>query len=186
MKNLELRDESLILRRARKSEAPLLSRAVRDSVAELAPYLPWASDAYDVETARAFLDYSREEATARRGNHLSIFDAENGELIGGVGLMLRPIFESAELGYWVASTRSGAGIATQASGLLMEYAFERLALRRISLTCDVDNAGSRRVAEKLGMRREGRMLEYARQDGVSRDHYLYAVLAREFRPSVRG
>jgi RimJ/RimL family protein N-acetyltransferase len=186
VKNLELRDESLILRRARKSEAPLLSQAVRDSLAELAPYLPWASEAYDVEVARAFLDYSREEAQAARGNHLSIFDVQSGELIGGVGLMMRPTFESAELGYWIASRRSGEGIATQASGLLMEYGFSRLALRRISLTCDVENAGSRRVAEKLGMRREGRMVEYARQDGVSHDHYLYAILATEFRPASRG
>ncbi len=186
MRTLELRDENLILRRARMSEAPLLSQTVRDSLAELAPFLPWANESYDVETARAFLDYSREEAQAGRGDHLSIFDAENGALIGGVGLMLRPIFESAELGYWVCSRRSGEGIATQASGLLMEYGFGRLALRRISLTCDVDNAASRRVADKLGMRREGHMLEYARQDGESRDHYLYAILATEFRPASRA
>lgn len=186
MKEVQLRDELLCLRRARMSEAPALARAVRLSLDELAPYLPWATPAYDVAAAREFLEFSREEARRSRGLHLNVFDVERDELIGGVGLMLRPGNQSGELGYWLRSDLAGQGLATHAAGLLAEYGFGPLRLRRLYLTCDVANRGSRRVAEKLGMRREGRLRSFMLHHGEARDHYLYAVLAEEFKPAFRG
>lgn len=186
MKNLRLSDGPLELRRARMSEAPLLAAAVRGSLETLAPYLPWATADYNVEAARAFLEYSHEEASAGRGQHLSIFDSASGELLGGVAFMFKPLRETAELGYWVRGDRAGRGIATQASGLLMEDCLRREGLRRVYLTCDVKNLASRRVAEKLGMKREGRLREYILHDGLPRDHHLYAILARDFKPAFRS
>ncbi len=186
MSQLQLANEFLELRRARMSEAPLLARAVRESLADLAPFLPWATEDYDVEAARAFLEFSREESKAGRGEHLNVFEVESGELLGGVGIMFRRLHQSAELGYWMRSDRAGEGIATEASELIVEHAFDEMALRRVYLTCDVDNLGSRRVAEKLGMRREGRLKEFTLHHDESRDHYLYALLAREFKPAFRG
>jgi RimJ/RimL family protein N-acetyltransferase len=186
VKNVEIADDLLCLRRARMSEAPLLARAVQDSLSELEAYLPWASPDYDVRAARDFLDFAREQARNDRGFHLNVFGVADGQLIGGVGLMLRPVNQSAELGYWVRSDRAGQGLATHAASLLLREAIGRLALRRVYLTCDVKNRGSRRVAEKLGMRREGRLRGYFLIHGQSRDHYLYALLASEFRPSFVG
>lgn len=186
MRHLKLGDEDLELRRARMSEAPLLARAVRDSLPELGEFLPWADASYDAEVARGFLRFCAEQAKAERSQHLSIFGCEDGALLGGVSLDFRRAFQSAELGYWVRSDRAGAGIATQAAGLMMAAGFERFGLRRIFLTCDVANRGSRRVAEKLGMRREGRLREYVLRGEEPRDHHLYALLAREFRPAHRG
>jgi ribosomal-protein-serine acetyltransferase len=186
MKELQLRDDTVWLRRARMSEAPQLAHAVQLSLTELAPYLPWAAADYDVVAARLFLDFAREEARQRRGLHLSVFDAESEALLGGVGLMLRPATQSGELGYWMRSDRAGQGLATHAAGLLLEHAFGPLALRRVCLTCDVANRGSRRVAEKLGMRREGRLRSFMLHHGEAKDHYLYAILAAEFRPGFRG
>ncbi len=186
MKELQLRDEVVWLRRARMAEAPQLARAVQLSLPELAPYLPWATAGYDVIAAREFLEFAREEARGRRGLHLSVFDAESEALLGGVALMLRPATQSGELGYWLRSDEAGQGLATQAAGLLLAHAFGPLALRRVCLTCDVANRGSRRVAEKLGMRREGRLRAFMLHRGEARDHYLYAILAAEFRPGFRG
>lgn len=186
MSQLRVASEFLDLRRGRMSEAPLLARAVRESLDELGPFLPWATADYDVEAARAFLEFSKEESKAGRGEHLNIFDVESGELLGGVGLMFRRLHQSTELGYWVRSDRAGEGIGTEASELIMEHAFVDMEMRRVYLTCDVDNHASRRVAEKLGMRREGRLKEFALHHGEPRDHYLYALLAREFKPAFRG
>jgi RimJ/RimL family protein N-acetyltransferase len=181
MKPLEIHDEEICLRRAGVSEARLLQKAVHDSVPELERYLPWANWDYDLQAARDFLAFSREEERCGRGLHLSIFHLERMELIGGVGLMIRPTLMQAELGYWIRTGFSRQGYTTDASALLIDYGFQRLDLRRIYLTCDVKNRGSRRVAEKLGMRREGRLREYMEQEGQANDHFLYAILAREFR-----
>ena len=47
---------------------------------------------------------------------------------------------------------------------------------------DTRNAGSYAIMEKLGMRREGTILQnQPSRDGGWRDTYLYAVLASEWR-----
>jgi len=182
MSPLELCDGELILRRARVSESRQLTRAVQASLPELGPYLPWATPDYDFDAARAFLDFARAEDLAGRGLHLSIFLAAGGELIGGVGLLNKPIPDQAEIGYWVHSQHAGQGYATQASAMLIGHGFKKLSLRRVYLTCDVKNRASQRVAEKLGMHREGRLREYLECQGRVSDHYLYSLLKREFVP----
>lgn len=63
---------------------------------------------------------------------------------------------STEFGlyYAVSPARQGQGIATEAAGLLVAYAFERLNLERIIATTSYENLASTRVMEKLGMRIE--------------------------------
>jgi RimJ/RimL family protein N-acetyltransferase len=180
MKNVEISNGELLLRRAKMSEARFLAQAVRSSLKELAPFLPWATPAYDLDAARAFLEYAYKEEKEHRGFHISIFLERSGELIGGVGLMLKAIPDHAEIGYWIRSDQAGKGYASQASFLIMEHGFRALELRRIYLTCDVANRASRRVAEKLGMRKEGRLKDYLECLGRATDHFLYAILRDEF------
>ncbi len=180
MRPIEIRDERLCLRRARNSEARLLVDAVKESQPELYRYLPWATSDYDVIAARAFLDYSYEEEKGERGVHLSVFSADGGRLMGGVGLAFRPIMQHGELGYWMRNSCAGEGHSTHASRMIMDWAFRKLELRRINLVCDVDNDASRRIAEKLRMRKEGLLKEYLVTARGPRDHHLYAVLRDEF------
>ncbi|MCP4550303.1 MAG: GNAT family N-acetyltransferase [bacterium] len=181
MKAVEMNDGEILLRRGLLSEARLLVDAVQCSYPEMERYLPWASVGYDLEAAREFLSFAREEERTARGLHLSVFHLASGELIGGVGLMMRSHAGHAELGYWLRTDFSGRGYTTDASALLLDYGFSRLGLRRVFLTCDVANKGSRRVAEKLGMRREGRLREYLVHEDRPRDHWHYAILAHEFK-----
>jgi RimJ/RimL family protein N-acetyltransferase len=61
----------------------------------------------------------------------------------------------AELGYCVAPTARGRGVATQAVGLLTRWGVDELDLERIELLIDVANPGSEKVAERCGYTREG-------------------------------
>ena len=181
MGSVEIRDERLCLRRLRNSEARLLMEAVRESQRELFRYLPWATPDYNMIAARAFMDYSYEEERLDRGYHLSIFDADGRRLLGGIGLMLRPLLQHGEIGYWMRAGSTGRGLATHASRMIMDWGFRTFDLRRITLTCDVTNAASSRIAEKLGMRQEGVMREYLVTAEGAGDHYLYAILDHEHR-----
>jgi len=182
MKALALETESLVLRSLLMSDAPGLVRAVQLSVETLSPYLHWASEHYDLEMARAFVRFAREGREKRREQHLGIFDRAGGEFIGMVGLMRigAPVL-GFEIGYWMRADREGRGLMTEAVRRLIAHAFEDLEAHRVWLNCEVRNRASRRVAEKLGMRREGRVKAFLIDaEGKPRDHYLYGLLKREF------
>jgi RimJ/RimL family protein N-acetyltransferase len=78
------------------------------------------------------------------------------ELVGRAGLWRPPDWPGLELGWTVARPHWGKGYAGEAASPAMDWARGELgADHLISLIAD-DNVRSQRVAEKLGMRQEGR------------------------------
>ena len=74
-----------------------------------------------------------------------------------VGLVV-PRFEAhftpaVEIGWRLAAAHWGRGYATEAARAVLAYGFEQLALPEIVSFTTVANVRSRRVMEKLGMRR---------------------------------
>ena len=86
---------------------------------------------------------------------------------------------TGDVGYSIACAYWRQGIGTEAARAMLSAGFEVLKLRRIWAECDVRNAGSWGIMEKLGMHREA----HFRQDRPARDgwrdSYLYAMLADE-------
>ena len=86
----------------------------------------------------------------------------------GLGLLLpMPDGVDVEVGYRLARTSWGRGIATEATSALIDYAFATLDLPRIVAVVYTDNRASRRVLDKLGFVHQG-LREYK---GVSVEHY---------------
>jgi RimJ/RimL family protein N-acetyltransferase len=56
-----------------------------------------------------------------------------------------------ELGYRIARPYWGQGLATEAAGAAVRYAFDQLMLERVVSSIDGKNTASIRVAEKIGM-----------------------------------
>jgi ribosomal-protein-alanine N-acetyltransferase len=82
----------------------------------------------------------------------------------------------AEIAFNVARSRWGRGIASEAARLVLRYSFEHFGLNRVEATCMPGNTASRRVLEKLGMQREGRLRRsHLRHDGFH-DMDLYSIL----------
>lgn len=154
--NLQLTDGNLALRPPRSEDAPALTAAVRESLAELQPWLEWATQAYDEASALRWLEFvqlARERAAAF---HFAITDAASGEYIGNCGLDgLNPKQRSCNLGYWVRTTRTGQGIASRAARLAARFAFESLGLLRVEIVIANANQASQRAAQKAGARYEG-------------------------------
>lgn len=78
-----------------------------------------------------------------------------------VGLGLAPEIDreagELELGYIVARSARGRGVATELLRRLTEWAFADAGALRIRLIIDVDNAASARAAQRCGYVREGVM-----------------------------
>jgi RimJ/RimL family protein N-acetyltransferase len=79
-----------------------------------------------------------------------------GEFIGTVGLTPNPRERSAELGYYVARSRWGIGIVTEAARAVVDHGFHGLGLEFLTSGHFTDNPASGRVLGKLGFVEVGR------------------------------
>jgi RimJ/RimL family protein N-acetyltransferase len=102
--------------------------------------------------------------------------ADDDAVLGNISLSVNPERESGELGYWTTPQARGAGVTSAAARLVRDWAFDDLGLQRLEVTTDVDNIGSQRVAQALGMRREGLMRGYLTARDRRTDDLLYAML----------
>lgn len=103
------------------------------------------------------------------------------KVIGSVSLWIDDSENrTAGFGYAFNRTYWGQGYGTEAARALLTAGFGRLKLHRIWATCDVRNHASRKLMERLGMRREAHYLRDKFQKGEWRDSYLYAILKDEW------
>ena len=103
-----------------------------------------------------------------------------------LGLALVPRIErearTVELGYIVAPSARGRGVATVALGLLTEWALEELRVLRIELLIGHANEGSKRVAERNGYHREGLLRSFHVKQDVRDDVEIWSRLSTDPAP----
>jgi ribosomal-protein-alanine N-acetyltransferase len=103
----------------------------------------------------------------------------DGRLLGHCGLMLEPTSGAVEVGYAIARPYWGQGLATEGARASLSYGFERVGLDRIIALAAPENAASRRVMEKVGMRFEGLSTDYYHGLELA----LYGISRQEFAQS---
>jgi ribosomal-protein-alanine N-acetyltransferase len=104
---------------------------------------------------------------------------EQNRVIGSISLNAI-VGGTARMGFILSKEHHGRGYATEAVGAAVAHGFNDLGLHRITLHIDPENAASRRVAEKLGFRQEGRMRESFPIGDTFRDELVFGLLAREW------
>ncbi len=149
--------------------ALLADRSIADGVLHL-PYPYTESDARD------WIGTHAAGCTAGASLHWAIQLRHPSRLIGAIGLSLSGTHERGELGYWVGVAHQGRGHASEAACAVVGYAFERLGLHRVTAHHMAWNAGSGRVLEKAGLRREGLLREHILKNGRFVDAVLYGAL----------
>lgn len=150
---LRLVGERVVLRPLTGGDAGAMFRIASDL--EVVRYLPW-SPTPSPEAARPYLEEQEEMRRRGEGLGLAVLLRETGEMVGSTQLMnLRAVRGQGEMGYLLDRALWGRGIMTEAARLTLSHAFSTLRLSRVLAFADVDNAGSRRVLEKVGMREWG-------------------------------
>jgi ribosomal-protein-alanine N-acetyltransferase len=135
----------------------------------------------EAEQARRLADdIERARSVPRPDYYLAVVVAGTEALIGFVRIGLGT-HRSGELGYAIRKDHWHRGYATEAAGVMVDFAFTRLGLHRIFAATGPDNAASRAVLERLGFRYEGRMRDHVFTNGAWRDSLIYAVLDHEWR-----
>ena len=172
---MELTDGTLVIRPPEDSDAAEVLAAVRCSLAELSPWMPWATPAYDEANT---LGWIRRELG--HGEHPFVMVAGDRGIVGACGIN-RPdeLNRFANLGYWVRTDTTGHGYATRATRLLAQYGFEHVGLARIEIVMSVENVPSRRVAERVGALHEGVMRRRLLLHRRHHDAHLYSLVATD-------
>ncbi|WP_438496332.1 GNAT family N-acetyltransferase [Paenibacillus sp. IHBB 3054] len=148
--------ERLLIRAPHWGDGLAVNEAVKESIEELRPWMPWANKVPTIEESEASIRRSRLEFLERTDLRLLLFRKETGELIGSSGLH-RIDWQSRkfEIGYWVHSAFARQGYITEAVDAITKYAIQELQANRIEIRCDSRNVQSARIAERSGFTLEG-------------------------------
>ncbi len=183
MTDLALETPRLRLRPLTVPDAEALWPYVSDP--ELPYHMTWEAHR-DLSETREFLRHcetSRAEGSTATWGLLD----HHGCMVGIVGLhdITRQVRawrrDTAELGYWIGPPHQNKGYVTEASRAVVDAAFDRLGLHKVTVGCIVDNLRSRRVIEKLGFRLVGTQRDHAYRHDRWWDHCCYEITAPEWR-----
>jgi len=112
-----------------------------------------------------------------------------GEMIGDVMLFWHSRRDAGgELGYVFNPDFGGRGYATEAAEAVLRLGFDGLGLHRIVARVDERNGPSARLARRLGMRQEARLVENEFFKGEWSTELDFAMLDEEWRrqPGAAG
>lgn len=170
----ELTTERLLLRAPELSDAPEVLVFRGDPAVQRFNDEPLQT----VAEAATFIEFLRDEIAADQRRHWAIVFEDT--VVGLIGLHAwQQHHRRAELGYDMARTHWGRGIAFESARAVIEYGFGAMALHRIQAHTIADNHRSVRLLERLGFQREGTLREFSLEDdGAYHDSAVYGLLSR--------
>jgi RimJ/RimL family protein N-acetyltransferase len=172
-----LQRDGVVLRRLRARDAAPFAQAFREDPA-LGTLIGADEDPTEAGVRRFI---ARQPRMRARGEFLglAVTDATGRPFLGHV--MLHTVdfkHGRAEIGYWLVPAARGRGTGKAAVSLLVEWAFEHLALHRLEITTTPDNAPARALAASLGFVEEGVMRGRNLERGRRVDVVLLARLRK--------
>ncbi|MBE6054852.1 MAG: GNAT family N-acetyltransferase [Clostridium sartagoforme] len=172
----ELETDRLVIRKFREGDGEdLYEYLSNEEVVKFEPYKTFSREQA----------YAEAERRSGDNNFLAVC-LKNGKLIGNL-YFHKDSFETYEVGYVFNRNYWGNGYATEALKALIKYAFEELGVRRIIAMCDPKNHNSWKLLERVGMRREGTLLQNVyfftdeNNNPIWKDTYEYAMLKDEYK-----
>jgi len=159
-------------------DAPVLAELVRTNRDFLAPWEPVRGEAYFTDTGqRAAVAVALDEHGRGRSLPCVILDGD-GAVVGRVNIsnIVRGAAQSGNLGYWMAESAGGRGVATAAVRDIIRIAFGELGLHRVQADTLVRNVASQRVLARNGFIRIGLAPRYLKIAGRWQDCILHQLV----------
>ena len=155
-KNAILTGKNVVLRPYCEKNGKSIYHAVRESVSDLSRWMPWCHENYSLNDHKKWSETRQKQWDFGIEYDFVIFKPESSMPLGICGLNnFDRQNKRANLGYWVRSSQTGQGLAGAAAHLTAGFGFNTLNLNRIEILIAEENIHSHRVAEKLGLTREG-------------------------------
>jgi len=143
--------ERLTLRAPRAGDGAELNAAIRESIEELRPWMPWAQTVPTPEDSEANIRLAAAQFATREDLRLLLFLKGTGTLVGSSGLhRINLSVPCVEIGYWVRTPYAGRGYMTEAVRGITAFARDQVRARRVEIRMADTNTRSWRVAERAG------------------------------------
>jgi len=167
-----IKTEKFILRPYRKEDQDSLVKNINNKkIARNTLYIPYP---YKASNARSWINYNLKLDKKKKKEEINFVIDIGGEVAGSIGLRKIKAGHMAEMGYWMGEKYRGQGIMTSVLKEITKYGFNQLKLRRMEIRIFPFNHASRRVAEKVGYRCEGRMRKDIIKNKKFEDTLLFA------------
>lgn len=146
---------------------------------EVTRYLETGKFPSTLQSIQKFLDRFSESST---DVILAIVDSSTDKHIGNVTVnRINWIHRTADTGIMIGNGEyHGKGYGFEAWSLILEYAFERLGLRRITAGVIEGHTASIALLKKMGFKEEGISRKHALVEGQYRDAVKFGLLIEDF------
>jgi len=179
-KDGRLTDGVMTLRPYRVSDIDSVYEAVRESIPELSVWMSWCHPDYSIEETGTWIESQPDKWEKGAEYNFAISHNTGSLCLGGCGLnVIDHDCGIANLGYWVRTSQTNKGIATAATLLTAQFAFNELKLNRVELTIAVDNQASLRVADKAGATREGILRNRVMKNDTPSDAVVFSFIPQD-------
>ncbi len=161
----------------------VVNKAIRESIAELSKWLPFAQEIPPVEETESNLRNAHIKFLARESFRFLIFHKETDEYIGTSSIHnIDWEVKSGDIGYWIDKKYSGNGYMTEAIKRLTDLGMNQLGFNRLEIRCEAANVKSQAIPEKLGFKLEAVLKnEDLSADGKTlTDTYVYGMIMKDY------
>jgi RimJ/RimL family protein N-acetyltransferase len=166
--------DGFVLRAWELGDLPLVREASDDDYIPLITTVP---QPYSQAAGEAFVQRQWERAAGGGGYPFVIERVEDGRPLGMIGLWLRDVDHGrASIGYWLAGSARGQGVAAKALRTVADWALGELRIPRLQLYVETWNTGSQRTAERVGFQREGLLRSWMQVGEERRDMIMYSMV----------
>ncbi|MCA0456024.1 MAG: GNAT family N-acetyltransferase [Chloroflexi bacterium] len=174
--------ERLIIRAPRAGDGAAVNEAVRESLDNLRPWMPWADHEPELEESEESVRRGAARWILREDLWLLLFRKSDGLYVGGSGLhRMDWSVPSFEIGYWVRKSLEGQGYVTEAVKAITDIAFMAVSAERVEIRCDTRNERSAAVAKRAGYMLEATLHHDGRDpNGDLRDTYIFGMTQRQY------
>lgn len=167
------------LRLVEDRHVPSVYECVRRNIAHLNPWMPWATEPYELAATKAWQQASLNRFANNNGFDAGVFEA--GEFKGVIGLhAIDWPNRKTSIGYWLDASLVGRGVMTAACRAVIDHVFGELGLNRVEIRCAPANVRSRRIPQRLGFVEEGVARQVERHGDKYLDLVVYSMLAADW------
>src|SRR5258707_2254607 len=172
-------DAEIELRLCEEADATELFGLTERNRGHLRQWLPWVDYTTVLTDSLRFVRNSARRYLENEGFDMGIH--YRGRLVGVIGFHAVDWPDrKVEVGYWLGADFQGHGVMTRACRSMLDYAFRKLLLNRVTILCATGNTHSRAIPERLGFVQEGTLRDGQWLYDTFFDLVVYSMLAREW------
>ncbi|OLO38939.1 GNAT family N-acetyltransferase [Alkalihalophilus pseudofirmus] len=131
---------------------------------------------YSLEDALSWIEHHHDHFNANKSYEFAITDKDKGELYGAIALSNNIKFNNGEIAYWIGEEYWGNGYATEAAQAILQFAFDEKQFHKVFARHFNSNPASGRVLQKLGMKKEGILMDHVRKENRYEDLVYYGII----------